>query len=86
MPSSDEIAARIAALIGETLFIDPPAPEEDLIEAGYIDSLAVITLIDSIESEFGVQFPLDEFEIDDFRTAGRIAEYVAKRVGDGAPG
>jgi acyl carrier protein len=83
MPSTDEIDARIAALIGEVLFIDPPAPADDLIEAGYIDSLAVITLIDAIESEFGVQFALDEFGIDDFRTAARISAYVAKTLAGG---
>jgi acyl carrier protein len=83
MPSTDEIAVRIAALIGETLFIDPPGPEEDLIEAGYIDSLAVITLIDAIESEFGVQFALDEFGIDDFRTVERTSAYVAKSLAGG---
>jgi acyl carrier protein len=86
MNSTDQSGARISTLIGEILFIDPPAPDTDLIEAGYIDSLAVVSLIDAIEGEFGIQFPLDEFEIDDFRTAGRVSEYVAKRVAGGQPG
>jgi acyl carrier protein len=83
MPSTDEITVRIAALIGETLFVDPPAPDEDLIDAGFINSLAVITLIDAIESEFGVQFPLNEFGIEDFRTIDRISAYVARNLSGG---
>jgi D-alanine--poly(phosphoribitol) ligase subunit 2 len=86
MTSADQISTRIPTLIGEVLFVDPPAPDDDLIEAEYIDSLAVVSLIDAIEGEFGIQLPLDEFEIDDFRTAGRISDYVAKQVPGGQPG
>ena len=74
MSTADSVTDRISNLVGDLLFIDPPAPEDDLIEAGLIDSLAVVTLIDGIEAEFETRLPLDEFEIDDFRSVGRIAD------------
>lgn len=67
-------------MISETLMVDVPSPETDLIDSGLIDSLALVTLITEIEGEFGVQLPLDEFEIDNFRSAARIASYVADHL------
>lgn len=84
--ASTPMTERVSDLIGETLMIDVPSAETDLIDAGLIDSLALVSLITEIETEFGVQLPLDEFEIDDFRSAAQIAQYVAKYMPEGAAG
>ena len=75
--STPELTARISDLIRETLMVEVPAPDVDLIDAGLIDSLALITLITEIEQDFGIQLPLDDFDVDSFRSAEQIAAYVA---------
>lgn len=85
MTSVDQISRQITDLVADVLAIDPPPGDLDLIEEGYIDSLAVVSLIGAIEEEFGVQLPLVEFGIDDFRTANRISAYVAKSLAGGGP-
>lgn len=71
-----ELQGRIVALIRETLHVEVPSPDTDLIESGLIDSLTLVSLITEIEYEFGLELPLDEFELDRFRSAERIAAFV----------
>jgi len=75
--STPELTARISELIRDTLAVEVPGPPVDLIDAGLIDSLALITLITEIEEDFGVELPLDSFDIEEFRSAEQIAAYVA---------
>ena len=76
---------RVIALIRDALQVEVPAPETDLIEADLIDSLALVSLITEVEAEFGIELPLDDFDIEKFRSARQIAEYVeAARVAGGA--
>jgi D-alanine--poly(phosphoribitol) ligase subunit 2 len=79
--STPELTARISDLIRETLMVEVPAPDVDLIDAGLIDSLALITLITEIEQDFQIQLPLDDFDVDSFRSAEQIAAYVAANRG-----
>jgi D-alanine--poly(phosphoribitol) ligase subunit 2 len=78
--TSTPLTTQIAELIGSTLLIEVPAPEVDLIDTGLIDSLALVTLITEIEAEFGIDLPLDEFDIERFRSAEQIAAYVADHL------
>lgn len=75
--SRDELVGRVQALIEDVLAIEVPGPEVDLIDSGVIDSLALVTLITEIEHEFGFQLPLDDFDLDRFRSAALIADVVA---------
>jgi D-alanine--poly(phosphoribitol) ligase subunit 2 len=77
MTTSAPLTSQIAELIGRTLLIEVPSPGVDLIETGLIDSLALVTLITEIEAEFGLQLPLDEFDIERFRSVEQIAAYVS---------
>jgi acyl carrier protein len=72
---------RIQRLFRETLNIDVPAPDADLIELGLIDSLALVELLFAIEREFSVALPLEELEIDAFRTVTSIGALVAATEG-----
>jgi D-alanine--poly(phosphoribitol) ligase subunit 2 len=80
MTTSTPLTTQIAELIGSTLLIEVPGPEVDLIETGLIDSLALVTLITEIEAEFEIELPLDEFDIERFRSAEQIAAYVANHL------
>jgi D-alanine--poly(phosphoribitol) ligase subunit 2 len=75
------VTDRVQRLFVETLSMSAPAPDADLIESGVLDSLALVELLFALEREFGVTIPLEELDIDTFRTVESIAELV-----DGAGG
>jgi D-alanine--poly(phosphoribitol) ligase subunit 2 len=76
---------RIAALIRDALGVEVPSNKADLIDGGLLDSLALVSLITEIEAEFGFQLPLDDFDVDAFRSVERIAAFVdANRPAEGA--
>ena len=79
-----ELTPKVRAIFADTLNIEVPSDETDLIDAGYIDSLALVELLFAIEREFSVSVPLDELEIDDFRNVRSISELVA--AANGRPG
>lgn len=77
MSTSPALVERIQDLIRDTLLIEAPSADTDLIDAGLIDSLALVTLITEIEADLAIQLPLDDFDVDRFRSAEQIAGYVA---------
>jgi acyl carrier protein len=73
----DELRDQVAAVVSDRANIEVPDAEADLIGAGLIDSLALVTLIVAFEDTFGVELPLDDFAIDRFRSVASIAEFLA---------
>lgn len=84
MAADADVGAKVRTIFADTLNIEVPSDETDLIEAGYIDSLALVELLFALEREFSVSVPLDELEIDDFRNVRSISELVA--AANGRPG
>jgi acyl carrier protein len=75
--SSDaEVVEQITELIRDRMSIDVPTPDTDLIDSGLLDSLALVMLITALEDAFACELPLDDFEIDHFRSAERIGEFL----------
>ena len=75
--STPEVNERVKQIFVDALNIQVPSDDTDLIEGGYIDSLALVELLFAIEREFSVTVPLDELDIDNFRNVRRISELVA---------
>lgn len=73
---SAEVDARIIDLIRDRLNVEIPDIDVDLIENGLVDSLGLVTLIAAIEEAFACELPLDDFDLDHFRSARRITEYL----------
>jgi acyl carrier protein len=73
---------RVAGLLVEQLdlLIDR---QTDLFATGILDSLGFVTLLTSIEVEFGVTVGIDDLEIERFRTIPLIAEYVESAAAHG---
>jgi acyl carrier protein len=86
MPPDPRVCERIARLIRESVGVEVPSHDTDLIESGLIDSLSLVSLLAEIEREFGFELPLDTLEVDDFRTVEAAAAYVevAFAMGDSA--
>ena len=70
------VTDRVQRLFVEALNVQAPAPETDLIETGVLDSLALVELLFALEREFGVTIPLEELDIDSFRSVAAIADFV----------
>ena len=76
--TEQEITARIQRIFEETFDVSAPAPQTDIIEAGLLDSLGLLTLLFEIELRFGTEMPLESLEIDDFCTIENIAQLIGQ--------
>jgi D-alanine--poly(phosphoribitol) ligase subunit 2 len=82
MTDSTTLTDQVSALIEDVLQVEVPDPGTDLVEAGLIDSLALVSLITEVELEFAIQLPIDEFDLSRFRSAEQIAAVVAELAPD----
>ncbi len=71
---------ELNALFGEALHIEVPSPDTDLIDSGLLDSLQLVQLLLQIEERMGTRIPLDEVDLDDLRSLGRLADLIAQRA------
>ena len=85
MSDPNATVERVVALIREALLVEVDDPDLDLIEADLIDSLALVSLITEVEAAFGIELPLEDFDIDKFRSARQIGACIdAVRVSEKA--
>ena len=70
--------AGILELIRDRLNVDVVDVDADMIETGVVDSLALVTLITAIEEMFACELPLDDFDIDRFRSVDAMAAFLAE--------
>jgi acyl carrier protein len=68
---------RVRLLIRDVLSVEVPDGDADMIDSGLLDSLALVSLIAEIEQEFQLELPLDDLEVDQFRSPERIAQLLA---------
>ncbi|MGT2847267.1 D-alanine--poly(phosphoribitol) ligase subunit DltC [Streptococcus massiliensis] len=52
--------------------------DEDLFDAGVLDSMGTVELIVELESRFDIHVPVSEFGRDDWNTANKIIEGVTE--------
>ncbi|HSL20173.1 MAG TPA: acyl carrier protein [Vicinamibacterales bacterium] len=84
MSATPDLQDRIARVFSGSLKLDIPSADTDLFESGVLDSLAFVELLLHLEREFGVTTSVDDLELDNFRTIGRIAWFVSARIGGAA--
>lgn len=73
-----QLEERIRTLVRDVLQVEVPTFDTDLIDTGLLDSLGLVSLITEIELDLGFELPLDDFDVDRFRSIERIAGYVAE--------
>jgi acyl carrier protein len=71
---------RISNIFVEHLHIQPPSPDTDLIEKGMIDSLSLVDLLAHLEQEFAIRIPLNEVDLNHFRSIARIGEFIRTQL------
>lgn len=76
--SNDQLTSEILGIFAEKLAIDVESATVDLLDTGLVDSVTLVELLLELEKRFGVVLPLEELEMEDFRSVTRIAELVAR--------
>lgn len=72
-----DVKSQVIEIINE-LFMEDVSDmmDEDLFDAGVLDSMGTVELIVELESRFGIRVPVSEFGRDDWNTANKIVEGV----------
>jgi D-alanine--poly(phosphoribitol) ligase subunit 2 len=81
IPSQRELIREIHAFLLDKMLIQVESTEMDLLESGVLDSVAQVNLLLHIEEHFRLHLPMDNLEIDSFRSVAKIAELVASYSG-----
>ncbi|MGH2990824.1 MAG: acyl carrier protein [Solirubrobacterales bacterium] len=80
-----DVAGIVMSIFREELDIEIPGPDVDVIEAGLLDSLGLVTLVFEIEQRCAVSIPFETLEVDDFRTVRSIVRVLEAHQKEGAP-
>ena len=74
-----DIKAEVIEII-EELFMEDVSDmmDEDLFDAGVLDSMGTVELIVELENRFDIRVPVSEFGRDDWNTANKIDEGVTE--------
>ena len=57
-----------------------PVLTENFLEAGFLDSMQIIELIEDIEDEFQIEFSQDDFQDRSFPTAKGLSKIISDRI------
>jgi acyl carrier protein len=76
----DSLVPDLHTLFSQTLNVDVPSADADLIESGLLDSLRLVELLLHIESSLGCRINLEEIDLDDLRSVNRIARMISARL------
>ena len=74
-----DVKAEVIEIIDE-LFMEDVSDmmDEDLFDAGVLDSMGTVELIVELENRFDIRVPVSEFGRDDWNTANKIVEGVTQ--------
>ncbi len=67
---------QIIRLFSEKLNLEVASVGTDLVEEGILDSLLFVELLVCLEQEFETKVHMDAIDIDNFRSIGKIAEFI----------
>ena len=74
-----DVKAEVLEIIDD-LFMEDVSDmmDEDLFDAGALDSMGTVELIVELENRFDIHVPVSEFGRDDWNTANKIIEGVTE--------
>ena len=74
-----DVKSQVIEIIDELFMEDvPDMMDEDLFDAGVLDSMGTVELIVELENRFDIRVPVSEFGRDDWNTANKIVEGVTE--------
>ncbi|MEU2180717.1 acyl carrier protein [Streptomyces thermolilacinus] len=76
----NDITPQITAFLSAALR-RPVEPDDDYFAQGLVDSLFALELVTFVESHFAISVQVEDLDLDSFRTANRITEFVRRKTG-----
>jgi D-alanine--poly(phosphoribitol) ligase subunit 2 len=78
-PMTDDamLQREIASLLFHNLNVEVSSVHDDLIENGLLDSLKIVELLMELENRFLLKIPLEDLEVEIFRSVASIARLMA---------
>ena len=74
-----DVKSQVIEIIDELIMEDvSDMMDEDLFDAGVLDSMGTVELIVELENRFDIRVPVSEFGRDDWNTANKIVEGVTE--------
>ena len=72
---------RLIGLFAEVLPGVDFTKSEELVEDGILDSLGIVTVIDVISTEFGIEIPYEMLDVERFRSLAAIEDMIRELGG-----
>lgn len=80
MTTTQDLDHALVGLFETDLNVAVPSADTDLLEGGLLNSVTFVELVMLLEERFGVTVPIDDIEVDQFRTIGQIALFVGSLI------
>lgn len=77
MDDVTSLEKRLGGMFEKRMNLAVPSVDTDLFDTGGLDSLTFVELLLHLDRDFGVRVTLDDLELDNFRSIGRIARFIA---------
>jgi acyl carrier protein len=81
--SSTNLEAELRAFIGNELVAGGGqkkfGDEEDLLESGILDSMAVVQLVSHVEEQYGIEVLAGEIVAENIGSVRRIADFIRRK-------
>ena len=78
---SDRVVEQVLGILSQDLHLSVPSADTDLLATGTLDSLGLVELLFQLEQRFGLRVQMDALDVEDVRSATRIAAYVGRLKG-----
>ncbi len=78
MNATINIHSNVLAIVRESLTVENIDIEQDLIESGLLDSLALVQLMMALEDGFNITISPEELDIEDYRSIKTMSRMIAR--------
>ncbi|MFG3295285.1 acyl carrier protein [Streptomyces sp. NPDC048179] len=75
----NDITSQITGFLSEALR-RPVEPDDDYFAQGFADSLFALELVTFVEGRFALTVEVEDLDLDSFRTAHRVTEFVLRKT------
>lgn len=72
------IHGRVSTIVRDSLTVENIEIEQDLIESGLLDSLALVQLMMALEDGFDITISPEELDIEDYRSIKTMSRMIAR--------
>lgn len=82
MTTTQDLDHALVGLFETDLNVAVPSADTELLEGGLLNSVTFVELVMLLEERFGVTVPIDDIEVEQFRTIRQIALFVGSLLAD----